>query len=69
MILDVLTRSSSLLLLAGVVFSNGAASQNTYPVVELTYGSFRGNTTGNITSFLGMPYASPPYVCIRRLLD
>ncbi|KAF9816518.1 hypothetical protein IEO21_04046 [Rhodonia placenta] len=60
MILDVLTRSSSLLLLAGVVFSNGAASQNTYPVVELTYGSFRGNTTGNITSFLGMPYASPP---------
>ena len=29
-------------------------------VVTLQYGSFRGNTTGNITSYLGIPYAQAP---------
>lgn len=31
------------------------------PVVKLNYGSFRGNVTGNVESFLGMPFAAPPY--------
>lgn len=40
-----------------VVFSATATSP---PIVELSYGSFRGNTTGNITSFLGVPFAQAP---------
>lgn len=32
------------------------------PVVELSYGSFQGSLTDDLVSFLGMPYAAPPYV-------
>ena len=42
----------------------GAAlpSSNTGPVVNLKYGSFQGNATGDLVEFLGMPFAAPPYV-------
>ena len=33
-----------------------------YPVVSLPYGAFEGSTSGNTSSFLGMPFAEPPYV-------
>ena len=33
------------------------------PVIQLNYGSFQGITDGNVTSYLGIPYAAPPYVC------
>lgn len=32
------------------------------PVVELSYGSFVGSSSGDLTSFLGMPFAAPPFV-------
>lgn len=37
-------------------------SNDTGPVVSLSYATFRGATVGNVTQFLGMPYAQPPYV-------
>ena len=37
---------------------------NTGPVVELSYGSFQGNATGDLVKFLGMPFAAPPYASI-----
>jgi len=42
----------------------GAAlpASKTGPVVKLSYGSFQGNTTGDLVEFLGIPYAAPPYV-------
>ncbi|PCH39075.1 sterol esterase [Wolfiporia cocos MD-104 SS10] len=35
------------------------------PVVTLPYGSFQGSTTGNISSFLGMPFAQAPLDNLR----
>lgn len=32
------------------------------PVVDLSYGSFRGNSSGGINTFYGIPFAQPPYV-------
>ncbi|KAJ6470080.1 Alpha/Beta hydrolase protein [Mycena vitilis] len=32
------------------------------PVVELSYGSFQGTAAGNLTQFLGIPFAKPPQV-------
>ena len=39
------------------------ATSNTGPIVELKYGSFQGNETGDLVKFLGMPFAAPPYAC------
>ena len=36
------------------------APSNQCPIVNLDYGSFRGNTTGNLTLFLGIPFAQAP---------
>lgn len=44
------------------------SASNTGPVVELSYGSFQGNATGDLVEFLGMPFAAPPYVSTRILL-
>ncbi|OSX62566.1 hypothetical protein POSPLADRAFT_1142177 [Postia placenta MAD-698-R-SB12] len=35
------------------------------PLVTLPYGSFQGNTSRSVTSFLGMPYAQPPLGNLR----
>ncbi|KAF9810804.1 hypothetical protein IEO21_06784 [Rhodonia placenta] len=35
------------------------------PLVTLPYGSFQGNISGSVTSFLGMPYAQPPLGNLR----
>ncbi|KDR73257.1 hypothetical protein GALMADRAFT_727490 [Galerina marginata CBS 339.88] len=35
------------------------------PIVTLNYGSFRGNATGNLVEFLGMPFAAPPVGNLR----
>ena len=43
-------------------------ASNTGPVVELGYGSFQGNATGDLVEFLGMPFAAPPYASTRILL-
>jgi hypothetical protein len=32
------------------------------PIVTLDYGSFKGNLTGNLVKFLGIPFAAPPCV-------
>lgn len=32
------------------------------PVVKLSYGSFQGDVVGDVETFLGMPFAAPPYV-------
>lgn len=34
------------------------------PTIQLDNGTFIGNQTGNVTQFLGIPYALPPYVFI-----
>ena len=44
------------------------SASNTGPVVELSYGSFQGNATGDLVEFLGMPFAAPPYASTRILL-
>ncbi|TFY61394.1 hypothetical protein EVJ58_g4533 [Rhodofomes roseus] len=36
-----------------------------YPVVALSYGVFEGFTSGNVSSFLGIPYADPPVGDLR----
>lgn len=36
------------------------ATQNDAPIIRLSYGAFRGNLSGNIAQFLGMPFAAPP---------
>jgi hypothetical protein len=38
------------------------------PVVQLPYGSFRGQVVGATTQFLGMPFAAPPYVDLDHIL-
>jgi hypothetical protein len=38
------------------------------PVVQLPYGSFRGQIVGATTQFLGMPFAAPPYVDLDHIL-
>jgi len=35
-------------------------------LVQLSYGTFQGNMTGNTTSFLGIPYAMPPSVSFSK---
>jgi hypothetical protein len=39
------------------------------PVVQLPYGSFRGQIVGAPTQFLGMPFAAPPYVDLDRIFS
>lgn len=29
-------------------------------IISLSYGTFQGATVGNVTQFLGMPFAQPP---------
>ncbi|KAH9475727.1 Lipase 3 [Psilocybe cubensis] len=35
------------------------------PVVKLNYGSFQGQVSGNVETFLGMPFAAPPIGNLR----
>ena len=42
-------------------------SSNYKPTVNLSYGAFQGNTTGNVDEFLGIPFAAPPYVPLLSL--
>ena len=37
-----------------------AAAQAVPPVVKLDYGAFTGMTSGDVSSFLGIPFAQPP---------
>lgn len=34
------------------------------PTIRLDNGTFTGNRTGNVTQFLSIPYALPPYISI-----
>lgn len=43
------------------------SNNNTDSVVSLSYATFQGAIVGNVTQFLGMPYAQPPYVHRRRM--
>ena len=52
--------SFSLLLFSTCVTSTLSAS-NAGPVVQLSYGSFQGNASGDLEEFLGIPFAAPPY--------
>ncbi|KAF8815491.1 carotenoid ester lipase precursor [Phlegmacium glaucopus] len=38
------------------------------PVVQLSYGSFQGNATGDLVNFLGIPFAAPPVGNLRFAL-
>ncbi|KAF8814379.1 carotenoid ester lipase precursor [Phlegmacium glaucopus] len=40
-------------------------SSTNEPIVKLKYGSFQGNSTGNLEKFLGMPFAAPPVRNLR----
>ncbi|KAI0731479.1 sterol esterase [Fomitopsis betulina] len=61
------------LLLATIVYlltalpraTAGAALASESSIVTLSYGSFRGNKTGNVMAFLGMPYAQAPTGALR----
>lgn len=62
------SRAVMRLLLATIVYlltalpraTAGAALASESSIVTLSYGSFRGNKTGNVMAFLGMPYAQAP---------
>ncbi|KAF7329205.1 Carboxylic ester hydrolase [Mycena kentingensis (nom. inval.)] len=41
------------------LLSSGLASPAGAPTVSLSYGSFEGATSGNLSTFLGIPYAAP----------
>ncbi|KAF8808598.1 carotenoid ester lipase precursor [Phlegmacium glaucopus] len=41
------------------------SSANNEPIVKLKYGSFQGNSTGNLDKFLGIPFAAPPVGNLR----
>ena len=43
-------------------------NNSTGPVVTLNYGSFRGNATGDLVEFLGIPFAAPPYAFLLYFL-
>ncbi|KAH9929250.1 sterol esterase [Fomitopsis serialis] len=58
-LIAVLTRSAAVA---------AVTSSSTAPVIALQYGSFRGSTSGNITSFLGIPYAQAPIGDLRFAL-
>ncbi|KAJ7132082.1 Alpha/Beta hydrolase protein [Mycena epipterygia] len=49
---------SSLALLADNLLNNDSGIHP--PVVKLSYGPFQGTVVGNVTQFLGMPFAQPP---------
>lgn len=57
-----LIRVGLLLFFAKLVKETIATSAKSTPIVELNYGSFQGNITADVESFLGMPFAAPPYV-------
>ncbi|KAF8800976.1 carotenoid ester lipase precursor [Phlegmacium glaucopus] len=44
------------------------SAANTGPVVQLSYGSFQGNATGDLVEFLGIPFAAPPIGNLRFAL-
>ncbi|KAF8154264.1 sterol esterase [Crassisporium funariophilum] len=58
---------ASLILLISLVFCASAepTGEELGDIVNLSYGSFRGQSTGNLTEFLGIPYASPPVGKLR----
>ena len=56
------------LLLSSSCVGVSLSASNTGPVVELSYGSFQGNATGDLVEFLGMPFAAPPYASTQILL-
>lgn len=46
----------------GVALATGTLGTNhTPPIVELAYGTFEGTTADDISLFLGVPFANPPY--------
>ncbi|PCH36172.1 sterol esterase [Wolfiporia cocos MD-104 SS10] len=49
---------------AFALFLPSLASRNS-AIVSLSYGSFKGNTLENVTSFLSVPYAQPPVEELR----
>lgn len=55
-------RPSQLATFASLVVAEVGAVLFEFPVVTLSYGSFRGQVIGPTTQFLGMPFAAPPYV-------
>ena len=54
------------LLFSSSCFGASLSASNTGPVVELSYGSFQGNATGDLVEFLGMPFAAPPYAIYTK---
>jgi hypothetical protein len=56
------------LLFSSACLGLSLSTSNTGPVVELSYGSFQGNATGDLAEFLGMPFAAPPYESTQILL-
>lgn len=48
-------------LLIGLLYLLGLLGLLTHAqVVSLNYGAFQGAVSGNVTAFLGMPFAAPP---------
>src|SRR5258708_6351993 len=55
-------KPSLLAIFASLVVAEVGALSFEFPVVTLSYGSFRGQVLGPTTQFLGMPFAASPYV-------
>lgn len=47
--------------LFGGLLPSSYSQTNSNPRVELPYSTFEGITIGNVTQFLGIPFAEPPY--------
>lgn len=48
--------------IVGVFGHSVPHARSSGPTVQLDQGTFLGNATANVTQFLGIPYAIPPYV-------
>ncbi|KZT09205.1 sterol esterase [Laetiporus sulphureus 93-53] len=52
-------------LAAWTVVGHPLDSRAADPIAALSYASFQGSTSGDVSSFLGMPYATPPIGSLR----
>ncbi|PCH44099.1 sterol esterase [Wolfiporia cocos MD-104 SS10] len=57
--------SNTAILLATDTYATPVRRTSAAHTVQLSYGTFQGNSSGNVSSFLGIPFAEPPLGDLR----